>query len=397
MRRNYFIDDIEEMKKRNQEWIRHSVERKKLLKEELIAKKSELECLIKNKFYGNINYFEEIIQKEIYVDVILTLNKLLNTLDNVESKNLKTLILERIAKDHEINLIEAEFILDLLSLLFVSASKTSAELRMDIISWTLSPEISWVKDTNNHTCSAKNGHITALNLSHDNLKELPESIGLLSELEYLCVMGNGLTTLPLSFNLLTNLKELELSCNKLEYLPDSVYNIAKNYYAKKYIREGVKISEAPVLGLLEILKAREIENYANLENIENDTNILDFYQFYLYKINEHGNIIGIYIREFETIKISYFPEQICSLKKLKELVLSCCDINKIPKEIGNLRALEYLDLSENNIKEIPPEIMKLKSLRYLNLKENNIRDLSLEIMKFFKNLEVISSNIKKIC
>ncbi len=45
MRRNYFIDDIEEMKKRNQEWIRHSVERKKLLKEELIAKKSELEVI----------------------------------------------------------------------------------------------------------------------------------------------------------------------------------------------------------------------------------------------------------------------------------------------------------------------------------------------------------------
>ena len=335
---------------------------KKLLRDELSVRKNELEYLIKNKFFDSITYFEEIIQEEIYVDVILTLNKLLDTLDHIESKNLKTLILRRIAKEHDINLKEAEFILDLLSLLLVVENHT--ELTMDYISYTISSEISNVKYSGDYIYSAENGHITALSLPHFNLGALPESIGLLSELEYLCVMGNKLTILPLSFDSLSNLKELKLSCNKLEYLPDLVYNIAKKYYAKKYINEGVKNSEAPVLGLLEILKSREIENYAYLENIENDTNILDFDEFCLYKLNDHGNIIGIYIREVETVRISYFPEQICSLKKLKELVLSSCDINKIPKEIGNLQSLEYLDLRGNNIKEIPPEIMKLKSLKY---------------------------------
>ena len=365
MKRDYLYDN-EEMKKKNREWIRHSVEREKLLKDELTAKKKELEYLIANKFYGSIAYFEEIIQEEIYVDVILTLNKLLDTLDHIESKNLKTLILRRIAKDHDINLKEAEFILDLLSLLLVVENHT--ELTMDYISYTISSEISNVKYSGDYIYSAKNGHITALSLPHFHLGALPESIGLLSELEYLCVMGNKLTILPLSFDSLSNLKELKLSCNKLEYLPDLVYNIAKKYYAKKYINEGVKNSEAPVLGLLEILKSREIENYAYLENIEN-TSILDFdefgiYEFGIYKINDHGNIIGIYIRELESVRISYFPEQICSLKRLKELVLSNCDINKIPKEIRNLQSLEYLDLRGNNIKEVPPEIMKLKSLKY---------------------------------
>ncbi len=368
MKRDYLYDN-EEMKKKNREWIRHSVEREKLLKDELTAKKKELEYLIANKFYGSIAYFEEIIQEEIYVDVILTLNRLLNTLDCLESKNLKILILKRIAKDHEINLKEAEFILDLLSLLLVVATKESwAELTMDHISYTISSKISNVRYSGDYIYSAENGHITALSLPHFNLGALPESIGLLSKLEYLCVMGNKLTTLPLSFDSLSNLKELELSCNKLEYLPDLVYNIAKKYYAKKYIKEGVKNSEASVLGLLEILKSREIENYAYLENIEN-TSILDFdefgiYEFGIYKINDHGNIIGIYIRELESVRISYFPEQICSLKRLKELVLSNCDINKIPKEIRNLQSLEYLDLRGNNIKEVPPEIMKLKSLKY---------------------------------
>ncbi len=389
MRRNYFIDDIEEMKKRNQEWIRHSVEREKLLKEELTARKSELEYLIKNKFYDSISYFEEIIQKEKYVDIILTLNKLLNTIDCLESRNLKTLILKRIAYDHGIIFKEAEFMFDLLSLLFVVAiEETWAELTMDFISYTISSEISDVKYNGDSICSAENGHITGLSLPHLKLRELPESIGLLSELEYLSIMGNELTSLPLSFSSLSNLKELELACNKLEYLPDLVYSIAKNHYAKKYVKQGVKSSEAPVLGLLEIFKAYEIENYAYLENIENDTNVLDFDEFCLYKINDHGNIIGIYIRELETVRISYFPRQICSLKRLKELVLSSCDINKIPKEIGNLDSLEYLDLRDNNIEEIPQEIMKLKSLKHLNLKENNIRDLTPEIMRFFKNLEI---------
>ena len=338
---------------------------KKLLRDELSVKKNELEYLIKNKFFDSIAYFEEIIQEEIYVDIIITLNKLLNTVDCLESRNLKILILKRIAYDHEINLKETEFILDLLSLLLVVAiKKNRTELTMDYISCAFSSKISHVKYTGDYIYSTKNGHITALSLPHFQLRELPESIGLLSKLEYLCIVGNKLTTLPVSFNSLSNLKELELSCNNLEYLPDSVYNIAKKYYAEKYIREGVKISEAPVLGLLEILKAEKIGNYAYLENIENDTNILDFYEFCLYKINDYGNIIGIYIRVPETVKISYFPEQICSLKNLKELVLSYCDINKIPNEIGNVESLEYLDLRGNNIKEVPLGIMKLKSLKY---------------------------------
>ncbi len=72
------------MKKRNREWIRHSVESRKLLKEELTVKKSKLEYLIKNNFYNSITYFKEIIQVEVYADIILTLNKLLNTLDHLE-------------------------------------------------------------------------------------------------------------------------------------------------------------------------------------------------------------------------------------------------------------------------------------------------------------------------
>ncbi len=353
------------------------MKQKYLNRDELKARKNELEYLIKNKFYENLILFEEIIKEEMYVDVILTINKLLNNLNYSESKNLKTLIIERIAKEHEINLKEAEFILDLLSLLLIVSKKENwAELRMDFISSSLSPDISHVKYTNNYYIySAKDGHITALSLPHCHLMELPESIGLLSELEYLNIMGNGLTTLPVSFNSLSNLKELELACNNLEYIPDLVYNIAKKYYAKKYIREGVKSSEAPVFGLL------EIENYAYLENLENDTNVLYFEQFCLFKINDHGNFIGIYIREYETVRISYFPRQICSLKRLKELVLSSCDINKIPKEIGNLDSLEYLDLRDNNIEEITQEIMKLKSLRCLHLKENNIKELSPEIKK----------------
>ena len=59
-------------------------------------------------------------------------------------------------------------------------------------------------------------HLVSLDLSKNQLTELPHSIGQLSNLKRLSLYGNQLTTLPLEFSLLKQLVFLDLKNNPLE-------------------------------------------------------------------------------------------------------------------------------------------------------------------------------------
>lgn len=66
-----------------------------------------------------------------------------------------------------------------------------------------------------------------LNLSKCNLKVLPESIGILSDLKDLYLEGNGLTSLPDNICKLEKLQYLYLSCNQLNNLPQNIGSLSR--------------------------------------------------------------------------------------------------------------------------------------------------------------------------
>ena len=65
-------------------------------------------------------------------------------------------------------------------------------------------------------------NLTTLYLSSNQLTELPESIGKLTNLTYLNLFSNQLTELPESIGNLTNLSRLVLDSNQLTKLPESI-------------------------------------------------------------------------------------------------------------------------------------------------------------------------------
>jgi leucine-rich repeat protein SHOC2 len=69
-----------------------------------------------------------------------------------------------------------------------------------------------------------------LNLSNRNLKILPESIGILSDLKDLYLEGNQLTSLPDSICKLQNLQYLYLSRNYLNNLPQNIISLSNLLY-----------------------------------------------------------------------------------------------------------------------------------------------------------------------
>ncbi|MFX1410032.1 MAG: leucine-rich repeat domain-containing protein, partial [Promethearchaeota archaeon] len=237
------------------------------------------------------------------------------------------------------------------------------------------------------------GHILALDLAGQKINTIPHSVGLLSKLEHLNLWNNNLISLPESIEALSKLKSLYLDWNNfkiipeikwerlrslnklnlnnnvlLKKIPDSLFKLAKQNFSKKYIKEGVIASEAPVLGLLEFFTGM------NLKKSELDDRIYTHYACN-YKIDPKGHILGIYLYGYPIFQTCIFPEQICNLKFLRELILRDQNIKQIPEAIGKLESLKNLDLMRNQIKHIPETMRKLDSLEYLDISENKIQKI----------------------
>ena len=257
----------------------------------------------------------------------------------------------------------------------------------------LSNSITGVISGNYMMCATKNGHVKALNLSNWEISKIPDSIGNLIELNHLILKDNNLKNIPESISLLKNLETLELGNCQITSLPDSLGNLkklkkltiernfklnlipnaalqlAKNNICQKYIEIGVKPNEAFVLAVLEMLFGRE------LELLNSNVNMLNKDKAWHYKINENNNITGVYLFNKFIQYLSIFPEHICSLIFLEELWLPNNAIKSIPESIGQLINLKSLNLRNNKIEFIPMSIKKLKKLENLKLADNRIKEI----------------------
>lgn len=144
---------------------------------------------------------------------------------------------------------------------------------------------------------------------HDfRLKELPENIGLLTNLERLDLgLGNDLKYLPESFAQLSELRHLDLGSNQLEALP------------------------------------KQFSDLSNLIVLELDG----------------SNLVGL-------------PHNFDQLKKLKYLNLASNKLSQLPTNFGALSSLEYLDLEFNKLDRLPQSFSKLTQLKHLDLTANEL-------------------------
>ena len=257
----------------------------------------------------------------------------------------------------------------------------------------LSNSITGVISGNYMMCATKNGHIKALNLSNWEISKLPDSIGNLIELNHLILKDNNLKNIPELISLLKNLETLELgNCQitslpdsfgnlkklkkltiernfKLSSIPNTILQLAKDNIMQKYIDNFVNPNGAFVLAVLEMLYGRELEILNNNESMINKD------KAWHYKVNENNNVVGIYLFNKFIQYLGIFPEQICSLKFLEELWLPNHALKSIPESIGELTNLKSLNLRNNKIEIIPESIKKLKKLENLKLADNRIKEI----------------------
>lgn len=176
-----------------------------------------------------------------------------------------------------------------------------------------------------------------LDVSKEKLKELPQNIDQLVNLQKLLLSENKIKKLPNSFSKLVNLQHLELHKNKLKALPAGFDNLQNLRYLDL---ADNKFKRIPAV----IFKLKNIET---------------LYFF--------GN------------KVKKVDPEIVELAKLKTLRLGNNRIRRLPDNFGQLTLLKELYLPDNCLRKLPPSFNQLDTLSWLDLNHNRFRSLPQEI------------------
>ncbi|MEM6516987.1 MAG: leucine-rich repeat domain-containing protein, partial [Bacteroidota bacterium] len=205
---------------------------------------------------------------------------------------------------------------------------------------------------------SKNTSIQKLRFFNNSKSNYPENLGSLKNIKSLWISGDSITNLPKSIielkalNELTinecpkvefyhlfetlsdmnNLKELDLSENLMNKVPD---NIGKLKQLKELWLDDNNLTEV----------TQGIKSLPNLEYLRlfsNEINSLDF------RLNDLPSLknIDLCYNPFEL-----FPIELSQLKNLERITMWYTDVNFIPKDISKLNNLKYLNLQNSELNE----------------------------------------------
>jgi len=212
--------------------------------------------------------------------------------------------------------------------------------------------------------------IKRLDLSSKSLKELPESIGILSNLLALNLANNKLSTLPKSMKNLSSLKNLDIRRNNFESLPIEI--------------EFLNLSSLNASGN-HLSRVTISQSFKELRVLDLSTNVISSLEIFLTDENELRilNISSNLVKEIASF--------IGNLTHLERLDVSNNLLKKIPEEISELTSIESINFSSNQIKEIHSNFFHLEVSR-VDLSANNLKELSLHSLDSLEELILDENN-----
>ncbi|OQS04672.1 hypothetical protein THRCLA_03115 [Thraustotheca clavata] len=169
-----------------------------------------------------------------------------------------------------------------------------------------------------------------LDLSYNELHELPEAIQELAGLKWLKVKDNQLTRLPSTFGHLQQLVFLDLSGNRLSEAAEFIVNLTQ---LRELCLSSNEITTLPSnIGQLEYL-----------ETLRVDKN-----------------------------QLSGLPASIGQAKKLRVLAAQENQLTSLPESFAELSAMSTLDLSKNQLGDTLVVLDKMHQLQFVDLRNNHL-------------------------
>ncbi|ELT92244.1 hypothetical protein CAPTEDRAFT_174612, partial [Capitella teleta] len=230
-----------------------------------------------------------------------------------------------------------------------------------------------------------------LEISDNILAHLPKDIGNLSKLRVLNVSGNKLEgSLPESFGDISSVCEIDLSHNQLSELPPKCrfnQSLVK-LFAEQNVLQSLPdwINHLPNVKHLSFRDnvLRRTPFTESFGETSTDLKVLDISGNFISGLPESiGNLkklekiqIGSVICELERRHfqngnwIDQLPSRFSHMTMLKEAYLDENQISELPEDFGRLVNLEFIDLGQNQLRRLPDSFCQLRSLRVCQLSKN---------------------------
>ncbi|WP_420640625.1 leucine-rich repeat domain-containing protein [Candidatus Leptofilum sp.] len=231
-------------------------------------------------------------------------------------------------------------------------------------------------------------NLVELNLSFNALEKIPAEISQLRNLIYLDISVNDVTVVPSEIGKLSRLNSLDLGNNNITEIPSEIGQLSN--LTSIDLRGNSLMSIPAELGHLTQLTSLELD-WQNLKQIPEEFEQLAV-PISLNLSGKRLEILPVGISHLTNLtsldasnnQLTTIPAEIGQLTKLTKLNLSGNSITSVPSEIGRPAKLTLLDLSNNKLTTLPSEIGQLTELTKLNLSGNSITSFLTEIGRLAK-------------
>lgn len=227
------------------------------------------------------------------------------------------------------------------------------------------------------------GELKALMIRNTGLEQLPDSIGSMVSLTFLDISHNNVSDLPRSLRALTNLKRFFARGNRgIRTLPGTIGNMGE---LTDLVFSDCSITriEQGFPGAANQLRILNLEqNHLRVQQVPWDA--LSHLPS-LRILNLSHNAFSSTLTNRGTIGFSG------SFPSLEKLNLSFTFVEELPADLFRIRSLKILVLSGNPLTSIPPEITNLTSLEELYLDRLNRVDTLPVGLRLMPNLRIFDA------
>uniref|UniRef100_A0A8C1VKA9 Protein scribble homolog n=1 Tax=Cyprinus carpio TaxID=7962 RepID=A0A8C1VKA9_CYPCA len=242
--------------------------------------------------------------------------------------------------------------------------------------------------------------LVELDISRNDISEIPENIKFCQALEIADFSGNPLSRLPDGFTQLRGLAHLSLNDVSLQSLPNDIGNLPINlslnifFFFVNYCLPHF-IAAYPVFNLILFISSVQPDTLGALPNLRElwlDRNQLSSLP------PELGNLRQLVCLDVSENRLSQLPTEISGLIALTDLLLSENLLEVLPDSIGSLKKLSILKVNQNRLVHLTDSIGECENLTELMLTENLLQSLprSLGKLKKLTNLNVDRNRVSSV-
>lgn len=203
-----------------------------------------------------------------------------------------------------------------------------------------------------------------LDLSYNQIKQLPAGLGKLTQLRKLCLSHNRITQIKADLDELTQLKHLDLSHNrlrKLPFLPDSLENLDLSHNKLN----DFPISSYPAKRLLHLnLSNNKLQSIGNFAFAFPDLQYLKLNRCKLIRLPDLPN--RLYALDISHNPLEALPPNWRSLQQLQRMELKRTPLLLGLNDFSHCSKLTYLDIRQNpsHWTGVEALLIKLPKLRF---------------------------------